>query len=694
MEPSPIVNELNLPPLGRLGLWMADHRRLVAGIWLTILICLGVFAPFSERVLSGAGWEVSGSSSVAARQVLDADFPAASPYSLQVVISHSDAAAIARVRSTLARSGVVGAVHIVARRGATVVLQGDAAARPATMVSAAERLEARVRAAADPTAQARLTGAAATWAEFNQANKAAMLRSELLSWPLTLTLLVIAFGSLVAAGLPLLLSIFGLTSTAGALFFVAHAASVSIWAMNFALMFSLALGIDYALFLVVRFRAALHTGHAPRAAVGVAMAMAGRAVFASGLTVIAALSAVMLVPSPAFRSVPLGIVVSVIFVLAASLTLLPALLAHLGHGIDRGRLPLRHSIEYRSARFERWGTILWRRPKVALIAIAVLIVLAVPVAGLRTEMPSILVLPQGASARQGFDTIRATLGAGALTPLQVLAPAAATARTDALLDHDPGIARVAPPVRRAGWTLLTATPRAGPSTPALAATLDRVRSELSRGALLGGAAAEQRDLERVLAERTPLAIGLILAIGFLLLVGLLRAPIAAAAAVMLNLLPTAAAFGVARLVFQDGYLAGVLGFRSQGFVDAWAPIFFFALIFALSMDYTVFLLASVRERFERDGDPRTALVGGLGDSGRVINAAGGVMVVVFMTFALSGPIPPKEMGVVLAVAVVLDISLVRLLLLPVALRLLGEWAWWRPRLPGRPAVGVAPLRQS
>jgi RND superfamily putative drug exporter len=232
-----------------------------------------------------------------------------------------------------------------------------------------------------------------------------------------------------------------------------------------------------------------------------------------------------------------------------------------------------------------------------------------------------------------------------------------------------------------------------------------VRAELPAGALVGGPAAEGRDLERALVSRLPLVVGLIMGLGFLLLVALLRAPLAAAAAVALNLLSTAGAFGVARLVFQDGALERVLGFDSQGFVDAWAPIFFFALVFALAMDYTVFLLATAKEAYDRTGSARDAVVDGLARTGRVINAAAAVMVVVFMTFALAGPLPPKEMGFILAVAVLLDATLVRLLLQPVVLRLLGPRAWWMPgwldRLlpdvslsheatPGRPAPSPAP----
>ena len=215
-----------------------------------------------------------------------------------------------------------------------------------------------------------------------------------------------------------------------------------------------------------------------------------------------------------------------------------------------------------------------------------------------------------------------------------------------------------------GYALITAIPRQDPSNPAVGHTIDRLRAELPAGSLIGGAVAENHDLQAALSAKTPLVIGVILGLGFLLLLIALQAPLLAAVGVLTNLLATGAAFGVAKWIFQDGALHSLLGFQPQGFLDAWGPVFFFAMIFAISMDYTVFLLSAAKEHWDHTHDPRAAMVGGVAHSGRVIFAAGAVMVAVFFTFALSGPLPPKEMGIILGVAVLLDAALIRLLLLP------------------------------
>jgi putative drug exporter of the RND superfamily len=690
----------SLGPIGRLGHYAATHRRAVLVAWALVAIGLGVLAPRVEHALSGAGWQANGSESVAAREQIDHGFGGAGSYALQVVL-HSEEltapdpafrASVVEVERTLGADPAVGSVipprpgASISRDGHTAIVVGTAAADPNEMVAAAGELKAEVAGTAAPGVEANLTGAAGMWSGFNEANREAMVKSELLSWPVTLAILVLAFGSLVAAGLPLLLTIIGLVASAGVLYLGTLLSPISIWAMNFALMFALALGVDYALFIVMRFRNALFgRGHDPTAAVAETMDTAGKAVLFSGLTVLISLSAVMLVPSPAFRSVALGIMVSVLFVVAATLTLLPAVLAKLGTRVDKLGLPWARGGEHRSTRFARWGEMLWRRPFLfGGLALAVLLALAIPVLGMKTGMPSIKVVPTDDPSRVGYQQIGAAFGPGAPGALQVVVSQDEAAAASTILKSDRGVTGVAPATPGAGGlALIQAVPRNAPSTEELGDTVDRLRAELPSTALVGGPAVENHDLEAALAAKTPLAIAVVLVLGFLLLLVAFQAPLVAAIGVLANLLSTAAAFGVAKLVFQDGHLAGLLGFESQGFVDAWGPVFFFAMIFAIAMDYTVFLLSSAREHWERSGDPRVAVVDGLAHSGRVVLAAGAVMVAVFFTFALSGPLPPKEMGTILGVAVLLDAFLVRLLLLPVFLRLAGAAAWYMPPWLGR-----------
>jgi RND superfamily putative drug exporter len=549
------------------------------------------------------------------------------------------------------------------------------------MVTAAAELKGPLHALSTPAVQVELTGAAGLWSDFNAANRAAMLKSEVISWPVTLGILLIAFGSLIAAGLPLMLTMIGLMSAAGVLYLGTLIAPISIWAMNFALMFALALGIDYAMFTVYRFRGALFGQRlSAQDATAVAMDTAGKAVLFSGITVLISLSAVMLVPSPAFRSMSLGIMLAVIFVLAATLTLLPAVLTRLGTKIDNRALPWAHSGEHRSARFAAWGRRLWKNPAgYGLITLVVLVGLAIPVTQLKTSMPSIKVVPANDSSRVGYEQVQRGFGPGATGPLQIVAPASEAGTVTQILGHDPGIAAPQPVQTRDRHVLIDAIPVQDPSDSAAGRTIDRLRGELPAGALIGGAVTEDHDLQAALTAKTPLVIGVILALGFLLLLIALQAPLIAAAGVLTNLLASGAAFGVAKWVFQDGALHTLLGFQPQGFLDAWGPVFFFAMIFAISMDYTMFLLSSAKEHWDQTHDPQTAAAEGVAHSGRVIFAAGAVMVAVFFTFALSGPLPPKEMGIILGVAVLLDAALIRLLLLPVLLRVMGKWAWYLPR---------------
>ncbi len=683
-------------PLGRLGRWTADNVRTVALAWVVVAVGLGVFAPQVEHALSGAGWEASGSESVAARRLVQEHFGGLSSQAFMVVV-HSETRttadpafrqALASVEASLRGSKDVTSVvppqagSTVSRDGHTALVTAGASGTPTEAVAAADELKHELTRLGTDSISVSLTGASGMWSDFNEANRKAMLKSELISWPVTMAILVVAFGSLVAAGLPLMLTILGLVASAGLLWILSHGFDISIWAMNFALMFALALGIDYALFVVHRFRGAYFGSRLPaREAAAVTMDSAGKAVLFSRLTVLISLSAVMLVPSPAFRSMALGIMLSVVFVLLATLTLLPAVLAKLGPKVDALALPWVHSGEHRSPAFARWGERLWRRPHMyGPAATLVLVLLALPVLGLKTGMPSIKVVPDNDPSRLGYEQVQAAFGAGAPSALQLVGLRAAVERAAAVAARDRGVARVQPAEPGSGGgALAQAIPPTHPTHPARGATSDRLRNDLPAGVLVGGAVAENHDLESALAAKTPLVIGVVLVLGFLLLLFALRAPLIAALGVAMNLLATGAAFGIGRLIFQDGRGTSLLGYESQGFLDAWAPVFFFAMIFAISMDYTVFLLASAKEHYDRTGDPREAAIGGLAHSGRVIFAAAAVMVAVFFTFALSGPLPPKEMGVILGFAVLLDAMLIRLVLMPTMLRVFGHRAWALPR---------------
>ena len=705
------VHESRPGPFARLGAWAATHFRRTLIAWLLVVAVFGIFAVHVENALAGAGWQASNSQSVAARAVIEKDFSGLGATALQVVIvdHHGAIASDAQAQAVVAKATNVlrsdprvstvvppQAGVSVSRDGRTAIVTAGAAANSNKMVQAADSVEPKLAALSSSGVTVTLTGDSALWADFNTANRSAMLRSEMLSWPVTIIILVIAFGSLVAAGLPLLLTMVGLLVAAGALVITTKFMPVSIWALNFALMFALALGIDYALFLVMRFRAALKRREAKPgdreaivASVAETVDTAGKAVAFSALTVLASLAAIMVVPSPAFRSMAFGIMLSVVAVLAATLTLLPAVLGKLGTNINKGTIRLRRGPRPEGEGsldriLHRWGNFLWHHPFPAgASALVLLLLAAAPIIGMRTNMPSITIVPASANARVGYYQVTSAFGPGAPGTLQVVVPQGDQGRALSTLAHASGVASVVPGPTKAGWTLDQVVPTTGPSTTTTGATIDHLRRVLPAGTMIGGAAAENHDLQQSLASYTPLVLAILGVLGFLLLLIALGAPLIAALGVLITALSVAGAFGIGRLIFQNGYLSGLLGFQPQGFIDAWAPLFFGAMVFGVAMDYTLFMLSAAKERYETHPDPEHAMVGSMRTSGRVVLSAAAVMIAVFLTFALSGPLAPKEMGVILAIAVALDALVVRLVVLPVVLRLGGHGAWHQPRWLGR-----------
>ena len=684
-------------PLGRWGAAMAGHARWVFGVWLLLLVILGAAAPSVFSSLAGAGWQANGSESVQVRELAQQHFGGNSSAAVQVVVhSERDTVDSPAVDEVVAKISAIAASDdrfaqvlppqpgmSISPDGHTGIVILGAAADTDEMVRAVDEHKDELTDLSDDGVEVYPTGASALWSDFNKANHDAMIKAELFSWPVTLTIMVLAFGSLVAAGLPLLLTIAGLVASAGGLVLLNQVTPISVWAINFAMMFALALGIDYALFIVSRFRDAIR-GHGDnmRAAVAETMDTSGKAVLLSGITVLVSLSAVLLVPAPAVRTMAVGIMLAVVFVLAATLTLLPAALGKLGDGVNAVSMPYARRQQHRSPLFARWGGFLHRHPwTIAAGSLGVLIALAIPVFGLKVAMPSINVVPADAPVRQGYELVQSQMGEGAPGMLQIVAPVDEAQPTAAVAAQSPGIEMVTPPMPAAdgsGYVLMQALPAVDPSDEQLATIVGDLRDALPGGALVGGAPTENLDLQQALNDYLPLVVSVILILGFLLLLVSLQAPLIALIGTVVSLLSTAAAFGVAKLVFQDGHLADLLGFTPQGFLDGWGPVFFFAMIFAIAMDYTVFLLATAKEHHERSDDPAQAQIDGMAHSGRIIFAAAAVMVAVFFTFALAEPLPPKEMGIILGVAVLLDAILIRLTLLPALLRITGRAAWWTP----------------
>lgn len=684
-------------PLGRWGAAMAGHARWVFGVWLLLLVILGAAAPSVFSSLAGAGWQANGSESVQVRELAQQHFGGNSSAAVQVVVhSERDTVDSPAVDEVVAKISAIAASDdrfaqvlppqpgmSISPDGHTGIVILGAAADTDEMVRAVDEHKDELTDLSDDGVEVYPTGASALWSDFNKANHDAMIKAELFSWPVTLTIMVLAFGSLVAAGLPLLLTIAGLVASAGGLVLLNQVTPISVWAINFAMMFALALGIDYALFIVSRFRDAIRgRGDNMRAAVAETMDTSGKAVLLSGITVLVSLSAVLLVPAPAVRTMAVGIMLAVVFVLAATLTLLPAALGKLGDGVNAVSMPYARRQQHRSPLFARWGGFLHRHPwTIAAGSLGVLIALAIPVFGLKVAMPSINVVPADAPVRQGYELVQSQMGEGAPGMLQIVAPVDEAQPTAAVAAQSPGIEMVTPPMPAAdgsGYVLMQALPAVDPSDEQLATIVGDLRDALPGGALVGGAPTENLDLQQALNDYLPLVVSVILILGFLLLLVSLQAPLIALIGTVVSLLSTAAAFGVAKLVFQDGHLADLLGFTPQGFLDGWGPVFFFAMIFAIAMDYTVFLLATAKEHYERSDDPAQAQIDGMAHSGRIIFAAAAVMVAVFFTFALAEPLPPKEMGIILGVAVLLDAILIRLTLLPALLRITGRAAWWTP----------------
>ena len=686
--------------LARTGRAAGRHPRRVLALWAIVVVASAPLAVTLTSSLSGAGWEAQGSSAQEVRDELRRDFPqlgaeaAIVAYRQDTPIADDPAGLTALVAGLQGSAGTTTVVDPqTAPTGAGLLSpDGKAALIPVGLESttdadlpesAGQVMDTVAGIALPDGAEADTTGEWAVWHDFNTLNEKALHRAELLSGLPTIILLFVAFGSAIAAGLPLLLAIAGIAVGFAALHLGTSATPLSVWSMNFSMMIGLAVGIDYSLFIVSRYREEREDGKNALDAIAGTLATAGKAVFLSALTVVLSLAAIFLVPVMVFRSMALGMILSVVATAAASLTLLPAILVALG---DRVLVAKGEDDPDRAAegRWTRWTARAMRRPGLTLaFGLGVLLLLAAPALGMRLGMPGAGVVDRGEQSRDGYDAVVDSFGPGAPAPLFVTVPAADAATVVQIATADAGVvaASVVAEPAASGRTVVRITPATTVDDEATSQLVGRLRGQLDRvvpEAALGGPGAQNHDLTAALTGTAPYAIGAIMFVAFVLLLVVFRSLLIAVTSILFNLVGVAASFGFATLVFQHGHGASLLGIEHQGFVDAWAPLFFFALLFGLSMDYQLFLLAAIKERRDATGDAQLAVREGIARTGRPITNAALIMIVVFIAFGVTGPIPPTELGVTLAIAVLLDATVIRMMLVPSLLGMLGEKAWYLP----------------
>jgi putative drug exporter of the RND superfamily len=499
-------------------------------------------------------------------------------------------------------------------------------------------------------------------------------------------------------GLPLLTALFGLgvALTLGEV--LRRVVDVPDWAPATAAMVGIGVGIDYALFIVTRFRSSLADGQEPRRAALTAIGTAGRAVLFAGITVVVSMLGILLMGQPAMTGFAFTVVLAVLVVMAASVTLLPAMLGFAGRNIERWHVPLVRTTARAddATRWYRWSRFIQHRPWVAAIGgLAVLLALAAPFLGIRFGFPDAKNDPPATTTRQAYDLLAEGFGPGFTAPMLLTVQgtsgsgllSSSDAVGDELREVD-GVARVSPAVLNpAGDTaLLRLVATTSPQDEATVDLVDRLRDDSIPAATagtgltihVGGQVAVGVDTTRGVSDRLPLFFGGVLLVSFLLLMTVFRSVVVALKAVTMNLLASAAAFGVLALAVSGGWLGDLVGIPEAMPVPIQLPIGIFAILFGLSMDYEVFLLSRIREEYDRTGDNSRAVADGLAKSARVITAGAAVMVTVFLSFVLGDMVLAKMFGIGLAAAILIDATIVRMVLVPATMELLGDRNWWLP----------------
>jgi putative drug exporter of the RND superfamily len=513
--------------------------------------------------------------------------------------------------------------------------------------------------------------------------------------------LVIAFGSLIAAGLPLVIALVGLGISGGGLIvLLANVIDVPDWTLAVSGLIGIGVGIDYALLVLTRFRSALKAGKDRHDAVVEAVSTAGRSVIIAGGTVVIAVLGLFLTGLPYMYGVAISASLAVLVVMLASITLLPALLSYLGPNVDRLRIPfLGRRLDRAEGDGEspaaRWSHWVQRRPwPAAIVATAILLALAAPALGMRLGFPDAGNDPKDTMTRQAYDLISEGFGPGTNGPLVIAAELpdpGAQPIVDSVassLRQEEGVAYVPRARFNSDDTaaIITVIPTTSPQDEATTELVERLRETVIPAAIgdsgitayVGGVNAALEDQSTYITDRIPLFIIGVVGLSFLLLLVAFHSPLISLKAGIMNLLSVCAAYGVMTLVAQGGAVGELIGIDHEVPIAPFMPVMMFAILFGLSMDYEVFLVSRIREEYLKDGDTRRAVADGLAKTARVITAAAAIMVVVFLAFVASPEVFLKLFGIGLAAAIFLDATLVRMVLVPAVMQLLDNRNWWIP----------------
>jgi uncharacterized membrane protein YdfJ with MMPL/SSD domain len=705
---------------------LGRRRRLVVGLWVLIVLLAMPFASKQTEHLTGGGFDVPGSQSMKVSESLQEEFGSKADGIGVVLRAEPEASAAERAAAVARLQDEVTALDEEVALPAAVAAQARQQLQQADVVLVPLRSDLSSDQLIDPAATLReemepgaavggvtpyLVGQPTIWAGMQEISKEDLAKAETIGFPIVAIILLVVFGSLAAAALPLALGFGSVLVTGALIYFISLEVTTSVFVTNMASMIGIGVAVDYSLFILARYREERQAGHDMAEARAQALSTSGLAVTFSGLAVIISLAGLWMVDNQALRSMALGAMTVVAVSILTATTLLPALIAMLGDRVLPGGIVGRAASFFRRRFYRRrtaaeqaaggnrfwntWTARVMARPWTAIAAVtAVLLVLAAPVLSLQTGNEGLKQFPADSDVRIGSELASAQLGGGT-DPLQIVAafpsePGAGDRRASLEfvreLQGTAGIGSVAPPVYAESSVLIQATPLAPSESEAAQALVDRLRESIVPASALaqraevsvGGEPARNHDVNDQISGSMWKVVLFVLALSFVVLMVMLRSLLLPLKAVLMNLLSIGAAFGVLVAIFQWGWIDGFLGFESQGAVNTINVPLIFTVVFGLSMDYEVFLMSRIRERYMAHGDNERAVAEGLASSARTISSAALIMSAVFAVFVLTGVPSIKELGLGSAIAIALDATLVRLVLVPAAMKLMGDWNWWMP----------------